>query len=83
MSARNTMPGGRLGGRGVVYLASLGRPTVIGLRARPAVLVAGKSRRGMFLSLLFLHFHSCSSFFPVLPFYLLYYLFSPFVWETA
>ena len=30
--------------------------------ARPAVLVTGKGRRGI---LLFLHFHSCSSFFPV------------------
>ena len=34
--------------------------------ARPAILVAGKGREGMFLFLLFLHFHSCSSFFPVL-----------------
>ena len=33
--------------------------------ARPAILVAGKGRGGMFLFLLFLHFHSCSSFFPV------------------
>ena len=32
---------------------------------RPAILVAGKGRGGMFLFLLFLHFHSCSSFFPV------------------
>ena len=36
--------------------------------ARPAILVAGKGRRGMFLIDLFLHFHSCSSFFPVLSF---------------
>ena len=28
--------------------------------ARPAILVAGKGRRGIFLFLLFLHFHSCS-----------------------
>ena len=35
---------------------------------RPAILVVGKGRRGMFLFLLFLHFHSCSSFFPVLSF---------------
>ena len=43
-----------------------GRPTNIGLSwARPAILVAGKGREGMFLFLLFLHFHSCSSFFPV------------------
>ena len=44
--------------------------------ARPATLVAGKGRGGMFLFLLFLHFHSCSSFFPVPLFLLLYYLFS-------
>ena len=31
--------------------------------ARPAILVAGKGRGGMFLFLLFLHFHFCSSFF--------------------
>ena len=40
----------------------------------------------MFLFLLFLHFHSCSSFFPVPLFHLLYslfYLFSPFLWETT
>ena len=49
--------------------------------ARPAILVAGKSREVMFLFLLFLHFHSCSSFFPVPLFHLLYYLFSPFLWE--
>ena len=54
--------------------------------ARPAILVAGKGRGGMFLFLLFLHFHSCSSFFPVPLFYLFYclfYLFSPFLWETT
>ena len=33
--------------------------------ARPAILVAGNGRGGMFLFLLFLHFHSCHSFFPV------------------
>ena len=43
--------------------------------ARPAILVAGKGREVMFLFLLFLHFHSCSSFFPVL-FHLFCYLFS-------
>ena len=51
--------------------------------ARPAILVAGKGRGGMFLFLLFLHFHSCSSFFRVPLFHLLYYLFhlfSPFLW---
>ena len=50
--------------------------------ARPAILVVGKGRGGMFLFLLFLHFHSCSSFFPVPLFHLLYslfYLFSPFL----
>ena len=39
---------------------------------RPAILVVGKGRGGMFLFLLFLHFHSCSSFFPVPLFHLLY-----------
>ena len=57
--------------------------------ARPAILVVGKGRGEMFLFLLFLHFlHflSCSSFFPVPLFHLLYslfYLFSPFLWETT
>ena len=54
--------------------------------ARPAILAAGKGRGGIFLFLLFRHFHSCSSFFPVPLFYLLYYLFylfSPFLWETT
>ena len=32
---------------------------------RPAILVAGKGRGGMVLFLLFLYFHSCSSFFPI------------------
>ena len=44
--------------------------------AKPAILVAGKGRGGMFLFLLFLHFHSCSSFFPVPLFHLFYFLFS-------
>ena len=75
-------------GEGVLYLTSLEHPTDIGfqlgmLQARPAILVAGKGSRGMFLFLQFLHFHSCSSFFPVPLFYLLFYLFSPFVWETT
>ena len=35
---------------------------------RPTILVAGNGRWGMFLFLLFLHFHSCSSFFPTLSF---------------
>ena len=54
--------------------------------ARPAILVVGKGRGGMFLFLLFLYFLSCSSFFPVPLFHLLYslfYLFSPFLWETT
>ena len=54
--------------------------------ARPAILVVSKGRGGMFLFLLFLHFHSCSSFFPVPLFHLLYSLFclfSPFLWETT
>ena len=54
--------------------------------ARPAILVAGKGREVMFLFLLVLHFHSCSSFFPVPLFHLFCYLFclfSPFLWETT
>ena len=46
--------------------------------ARPAILVAGKGRGGMFLFLLFLHFHSCPSFFPVPLFHLFYSLLSLF-----
>ena len=75
---------------GAVYLTSLGRPTDIGLQlgkaCYPCTNVVGKGRGGMFLFLLFLHFHSCSSFFPVPLFHLLYslfYLFSPFLWETT
>ena len=41
--------------------------------ARPVILVAGNGRGGKFLCLL--HFHSCSSFFPVPLFNLFYYLF--------
>ena len=54
--------------------------------ARPAILVAGKGRGEMFLFLLFLHFHSCSSSFLVPLFHLFYCLFcffSPFLWETT
>ena len=53
--------------------------------ARPAILVAGKGRRGMFLFLLFLHFHSCSSFFPVLSFIssTISSISSPFLWEMT
>ena len=43
--------------------------------ARPAILVAGKGGGGMLLFLLFLHFHSSSSFFPVPLFHLFYCLF--------
>ena len=46
--------------------------------ARPAIFVVGKGRGGMFLFLLFLHLHSCSSFFLVPLFHLLYSLFSLF-----
>ena len=46
--------------------------------ARPAILVAGKGRGGMFLFLLFLHFQSFSSFFPVPYFHLFYSLLSLF-----
>ena len=49
-------------GRGVMYLASPGSSTEIGLQlGRRFILVAGMSRGGMFLFLLFLHLHSCSS----------------------
>ena len=69
---------------GVVYLTSR---LILAYRwARPAILAAGKGRGGMFLFLLFLHFHSCSSFFPVPLFHLfcyLFYLSSPFLWETT
>ena len=47
--------------------------------ARPAILVAGKGREVMFLFLLFLHFHSCSSFFPVSLFRLFCYHFCLFI----
>ena len=52
--------------------------------ARPAIIIVGKGRGGMFLFLLFLPFHSCSSFlFLFHLFYYLFYLFSPFLWETT
>ena len=54
--------------------------------ARPAILIAGKGRGGMFLFLLFLHFHSGFFFFSVPLFHLFYYLvflFSPFLWEMT
>ena len=54
--------------------------------AKPAILVEGKGIGGMFLFRLFLHFHSCSSFFHVHLFHLIYYLFYlffPLLWETT
>ena len=67
------------------FLCHLGVQLILAYSwARPAILVAGKGRWGMFLFLLFLHFCSCSSFFPVPLFHLLcclFYLFSPFLWE--
>ena len=54
--------------------------------ARPGILAAGKGRGGMFLFLLFLHFHSFSSFSPVPLFHLLdyaFYLSSLFLWEKT
>ena len=64
--------------------------------ARPAIIVAGKGRGGMFLFLLFLNFHSCSFFFLSHLFHLLYYMYlfsyttcylfyliSPFLWKTT
>ena len=67
-------------GAPLILTYSLARPAIL-----VAVLVAGKGTGGMLFFLLFLHFHSCSSFFPIPLFYLLYYLFylcSPFLWET-
>ena len=53
-------------GEGVLYLASLGHPNDIGLQlGKACFLVAGKGIGGICLFLLFLHFHFCSSFFPV------------------
>ena len=54
--------------------------------ARPAILAAGKGRGGIYVFLLFLHFHSFSSLSLIPFFHLLYYIFylsSPFLWETA
>ena len=74
-------------GKGVVCLASPGRPTDIGLQmGKASILAAGKGIGGMFLFPLFLHFHSFTSFSPVPLFHLLYYLFylsSPFLWDTT
>ena len=71
----------RSGWLGVAKVSCILRHRGVQLRlanswARPAILVAGEGRGGMFLFLLFLHFHSCSSFFHVPLFHLLYYLFS-------
>ena len=82
---------GVVGWCGVVYLMSPDFQLILAYSwARTAILIAGKGRGGMFLFFLFLHFHSCSSFFPVsllhllyYLFYLFYYLFSPFLWETT
>ena len=66
---------------GVMCLMTAGRLTGIGLQMDKA---SYPCRGGMFLFLLFLHFHS--SFFPVPLFYLFYYLFylfSPFLWEMT
>ena len=50
-------------GEGFGYLTS---PLILASRwARSAILVAGKVEGEYFLFLLFLHFHSCSSSFPV------------------
>ena len=63
-------------GEGVAYLTSLGCPFDTGLQlGKAAILVAGKGIGEMFLLLLFLHFDSFSSFFPVPLFHLLYYIF--------
>ena len=57
---------GWLGGKGVMYLESLGHPTDIAYSwTRPAILAAGKGRGAMFLFLLFLYFQIFSSFISV------------------
>ena len=64
-------------------LMSPGHPIDVGLQlGKACFLVAGKGRGELFLFLLFLHFPSCSSLFPVLLFSL-YYLFSPFLLEMT
>ena len=51
--------------------------------ARPAILVGGKGRGGMLLFLFpFFSLSFLFAFFPV-PLYYLFYLFSPFLWETT
>ena len=75
------------GAKGSCILRSRGVQLILAsIWTRPATLVAGKADGGMFLFLLFLLFHSCSSFFSVPPFHLLcylFYLFSPFYWKTT
>ena len=67
---------------GVSYVTGGVQPKLVYCWARPLSFVAGKGRGGMFLFLLFLHFHFCSSFFPV-PLFHFYYLFSHFLLETT
>ena len=62
---------------GVMYLMSQGRPADIDLQLGKACYPC-KGKEVMFLFLLFLHFHSCSSFFPVPLFHLFCYLFCRF-----
>ena len=74
---------GSVGAKVSCILSHQGIQLILGYSwASPAILVAGKGREGMFLFLQFHHFHSCSSFFPV-PLFHLFYLFSPFFWETT
>ena len=82
-----TWPGWSGGAKVVCLLCHRGIQLILAYSStRPAILVAGEGRGGMFLFLLFLHFLSCSSFFPV-PlfhlFYYLFYLFCLFLWETT
>ena len=77
LSLQLIQEGGWSGGAKVLYiLHHWGVQLILAYSwARPAILVVGKGRGGMFLFLLFLHLHSCSSFFPVPLFHLLYSLF--------
>ena len=72
---------------GVLYLATPGQPTDIGLQLdKVCYHVAGKGRGGMFLFLMFSSLSFLFLFFPVPLLHLLYYLFyifSPFLWETT
>ena len=51
--------------------------------ARPAILAEGKVRGGMFLFLLFLHFHFLSPLSLSFISFTVSYLSSPFLWETT